>query len=90
MALIMLGRQIQTVELLVHKSSSFVVEIAIEKLKRQKSPDTGQIQAELTQAGGNTLRSKINKFINFILNKEELPYQRQEFVILLFIESSMK
>jgi hypothetical protein len=24
------------------------------------------------------------------LNKEELPYQRQEFVILLFIESSMK
>jgi hypothetical protein len=34
-----------------------LVEIAVEKLKRCKSPGTDQIPAELNQGGGNTLHS---------------------------------
>jgi hypothetical protein len=46
----------------------FAVEIAIEKLKRYKSPGSNQILAELIQAGGEILRSKIHKLINSIWN----------------------
>jgi hypothetical protein len=35
--------------------------IATEKLKRNKSPGTDQILAELIKAGGKTLCSEINK-----------------------------
>jgi hypothetical protein len=45
---------------------------AIEKLKRYKSPGIDQIPAEMTQAGGNTLRSEIHKLINCIWNKESI------------------
>jgi hypothetical protein len=51
-------------------------------LKRYKSPGTDQIPAELIQAGGNTLRSEIHKLINCIWNKEELPEQWKEYIIL--------
>jgi hypothetical protein len=44
--------EIHTAETLVPEPSSFEVEIAIEKLKRYKSPGIDQIQAELIQAGG--------------------------------------
>jgi hypothetical protein len=54
------------------------VEIAIAKLKRFKSPGSGQIPAELIQAGGEILRSKIYKLIKSIWNKEELPDQWKE------------
>jgi hypothetical protein len=40
-----------------------------------KSPDSDQIPAELVQAGGKILRSKIYKLINSIWNKEKLPDQ---------------
>jgi hypothetical protein len=39
-------------------------EIAIAKLKRFKSPGSDQIPAELIQAGGEILCSKIHKLIN--------------------------
>ena len=40
--------------------------MAIEKLKRHKSPDTDQIQAELIKAGGRTIRLRsINLLILF-------------------------
>jgi len=42
-------------------------------MRRYKSPGTNHIPAELLQAGGNTLRSEIHKFINSTLNKKELP-----------------
>jgi hypothetical protein len=74
----MLGRQMHTVEPLVPKSSSFEVEITIEKLKRYKSPGIDQIPADVIQAGGNTLYSEIHKLINSIWNKEELPQQWKE------------
>jgi hypothetical protein len=41
-----------------------------------------QILAELYQAGGETLVSVINKLINSIWNKEELPDQWKEPVIV--------
>jgi hypothetical protein len=60
----------------------FAVVSAIEKLKRYKSPGIDQIPAELIQAGGNTLGSEIHKPINCIWNKEELPEQWKESVIV--------
>jgi hypothetical protein len=51
-------------------------------LKRYKSPGIYQIPAELIQAGGNTLRSEIHKLINCIWNKEELPEQWKECIIV--------
>jgi sorting nexin-29 len=47
-----------------------------------RSPGIVQIPAELIQAGRNTLRSDIHKFINCIWNKEELPEQWMEFIIV--------
>ena len=43
--------------------------MAIEKLKRHKSPGVDQIPAEMIKA----IRSEIHKLINSIWNKEELP-----------------
>ena len=53
--------------------SAFGVEMAIEKLKRHKSPGIDQIPGELIKAGGRKIRSEIHKLINSIWNKEELP-----------------
>jgi mannosyltransferase OCH1-like enzyme len=65
-------------EQLVPEPSLVKVEIAIEKLKRYKSPDNNQIPAELIRAGGETLCSEIHKLIHSIWNKEELPQQWKE------------
>jgi len=50
------GRQcgIHTAEPLVPEPSAFEVEMAIEKLKRHKSPGMDQIPPELIKAGGRT------------------------------------
>jgi hypothetical protein len=50
-------------------------------LKTYKSSGTNQTTAELTQSG-HTLRSDIHIHINSILNKEELPEQRKESIIV--------
>jgi hypothetical protein len=47
--------------------------MAIEELKRHKSPGIDQIPAEMIKAGGRTILSEIHKLINSIWNKEELP-----------------
>jgi hypothetical protein len=44
--------EIHTAELLIPDISHFVVEIAIAKLKRYKSPGSDHILAEFVQAGG--------------------------------------
>jgi hypothetical protein len=54
----------------------------IGKLKRYKSPASNEIPAELIQAGGETLWSEIHKLINSIWNKEELPDQWKESIIV--------
>jgi hypothetical protein len=58
------------------------VEIAIAKLKKYKSPGSDQILAELIQAGGEILLSAIHKLINSVWNKEELPDQWKESIIV--------
>jgi hypothetical protein len=50
-------------------------------LKEYRSLGSDQISAELIQAWGETLRSEIHKFINFIWIKEELPDQWKESII---------
>jgi hypothetical protein len=47
------------------------VEIAVAKLKKYKLPGSDEILAELIQAGGETLPSKIHKLINSIWTKEK-------------------
>jgi hypothetical protein len=74
--------EIHTAEPLVPEPSDSEVEMAIEKLKRRKSPGTDQIPAELIKAGGRTIRSKIHKPINSIWNKEEVPEQWKESIIV--------
>jgi hypothetical protein len=75
---------------LVPDNSPFEVEIAIEKLKRFKSPGSDKIPVEIIQAGGEILRSKIHKLINSIWNKEELPDQWKESIIVLVHKKSIK
>jgi hypothetical protein len=77
-------RQIETHtdEPLMPEPSSFEVQIAIEKLKRHKSPDTDKIPAEMIQEGGNTLCSEIHRLTNLILNKEELSQQWKDSIIM--------
>jgi hypothetical protein len=57
--------------------SPFEVESAIAKLKRYKSPCSDQIPAE-----GEVLCSKIHKLIKSIWNKEKLPDQWKESIIV--------
>jgi len=56
--------------------------MAIEMLKRYKSPGIDQISAELFKAGGRMFRSETHKFINSIWNKEELPEEWKESIIV--------
>jgi hypothetical protein len=53
--------EIHTAELFVSEPSAPDVEVAMGKLETYKSPGADQIPAELNQAGGETLRSKIHK-----------------------------
>jgi hypothetical protein len=74
--------EVHTAAPLVIDPSPFEVEIAIENLKRYKSPGSDGIPAELIQARGEILRSKIHKLIKSIWNKEELPDQWKESIIV--------
>jgi hypothetical protein len=69
-------------ETLVPEPSHVEVEIAIGKLKSYKSPDTGQILAELIKAGGETLYSEKHRLICSIWNKQKLPQQWKESIIV--------
>ena len=62
--------------------SPFEVEMAIKKLKRHKSPGIDQTPAEFIKARGRTVRSEIHELINSIWNKEELPEERKESVVV--------
>jgi hypothetical protein len=66
----------------VPEPSASEAEVTIGKLKRYKSPGADQIPAELTQAGGETLHSEIHKLITLIWNKEELPDQWKESIVV--------
>jgi hypothetical protein len=74
--------EIHTAELLVPEPSVSEIELAIDKLKSHKSPGIDQIPAELIKAGGRKVRSEIYKLIISILNKEELPEEWKESIIV--------
>jgi hypothetical protein len=57
--------------------------MAVDKLKRRKSPGIDQILAELIEAGGRTIRHEIHKLINSVWKKEELLEEWKESIILL-------
>jgi hypothetical protein len=77
-------RQIEVymAEPLVPGPSHLEVEIAIAKLKKYKSPGSYQIPIELIKAGGEILLSAIHKLITSVWNKEELPHQWKESIIV--------
>ena len=62
--------------------SAFEVELAIEKIKSHKSPGTDQIPSELIKAGVRTIRCAIHKLIISVWNKEELPEEWKESIIV--------
>jgi hypothetical protein len=74
--------EIHTAEPLVPEPSALEVELSIEKLKSHKSPGIDQIPAELIKAGDRTIHCVIHKFIIAIWNKEELPEEWKESVIV--------
>jgi hypothetical protein len=73
---------VHTAEPSVPGPSRLEEEIAVAKLKKYKSPGSDQIPAELIQAGGEILLSAIHKLINSVWNKEELPDQWKESIIV--------
>jgi hypothetical protein len=58
------------------------VEIATARLEKYKLSNSYQIAAEFIQAGGEILLSVIHKLINSVWNKEELPDQWKESIIV--------
>jgi hypothetical protein len=73
--------EIHTAEPPVPEPSVFEFEIAVEKLKRHESPCIDQIPGELIKAGDRTIRCKIHKLINSVLNKEEFLEEWKESII---------
>jgi hypothetical protein len=74
--------EIHTAEPLGPEPSAFEVELAVEKLKRHKSPGIDQIPAELVKAGGRTIHSEIHKLIIAIWSKKELPEEWKESIVV--------
>jgi hypothetical protein len=68
--------KVYTAEPLVPGPSRLEAEITNAKLKKYKSPGSDQIPAELIHAGGEIL------LINSVWNKEELPDQWKESIIV--------
>ena len=74
--------EIHIAEPLVSEPSASDLELVIEKLKCYKSPGIDQIPAELNKAGGDTIRCEIHKLIISIWNKEELPEEWKESIMV--------
>ena len=82
--------EIHTAELLVPEQSVLEVELAIKKLKSQKSLGIDQIQAELIKARGSTIHCAIHKLIIAVWNKEELPGGWKESIIVPIHKKGIK
>jgi hypothetical protein len=74
--------EIHTAEPLVPEPSALEVELTIEKLKSHKSPGIDQIPSELIKARGRTICYAIHKLVIAKSNKEELPEEWKESVIV--------
>jgi len=74
--------KIHTAEPLVPEQSAFEVKLALEKLKSHRSPGTDQIPAELIKPGSRTIHYEIHILIIYIWNKEELPEEWKQSIIV--------
>jgi hypothetical protein len=72
-----------TAEPSVPEPSASEAEAATGKTKRHKPPGVDQILVDPIKAGRETLHSEIPKLIKFIWNKEELPHQWKESIVVL-------
>ena len=82
--------EIHTAEPLVPEPSATEVELAIEKLKSHKSPGIYQIPAEPIKAGGEKFCCEIHKHIISFWNKEELPEEWKELIIVPIYKKVIK
>jgi hypothetical protein len=74
--------EIHTAQPSISEPKSFGAEIDVAKLEKFKWPGSDQIPAEPIQARDEILRSEIHKLIRCILNKEGLPDQWKESIIV--------
>jgi hypothetical protein len=74
--------EILTAEPLVPQPSAKEVEMATEKLRSHKVPDIDQIPTKLIKVGGRKIHYEIHKLIISIWNKEELPEEWKESIIV--------
>jgi hypothetical protein len=75
--------EIHTAEQLVPQTSASEVGLVIEKLRSHKLTDIVQIPAKPIKIGGIKIHYEIHKLIISIWNKEELPEEWKESIILL-------
>jgi hypothetical protein len=69
----------------VPELSALEVGVASEMLKR--SPGIHQIPAELIKAGHRTICSEIHKLVNSIWNKDKLPEEWKESIVVLIYKN---
>jgi hypothetical protein len=81
--------ELHTAEPLLPEPSAFELELAIEN-KKPKSPRVDQIPAELFKAECRTVRCEIYKLIFSFLNKEKLPKEWKESIIVTTYEKGDK
>jgi len=82
----------------VPKPCAFDVEMAIEKLQKNKLPGSDHTPAEMINVIGKTIRSVFHKLTNSMLSEEELPesgrsrslYMFTKGVLYLFRGSAIK
>ena len=74
--------EIHTAEPLVPEPCAFEFDLAIEKRKSHKSPGIDVIPTELIKAGGRKICCAIHKLIISIWNKEELPKELKESILV--------
>jgi len=76
------GSEVYTAETDNPEPRLIEVELAIEKLRRHKATSVDHIPSKLIHAGGDKLYEEIHKLILLIWNKEELPQEWKESVIV--------
>ena len=82
--------EIHTAELLEPEPSASEVDLAIDKLKRHKSPSIDQIPAEMIKAGCRTICLEIHKPITSIWKKEKLLEEWKESIIVPIHKNGIK
>jgi predicted peroxiredoxin len=82
--------EIHTAKSLVPESSASKVDFGIEKLKSYKSPGIDHIPAEMIKAGSRMIRCEIHILIISVLNKEDLPEEWKESIIVPIYKRAIK